>query len=233
MSIHIGANKGEIAKTILLPGDPMRARFIAETYLEDPFCYNKVRGMYGFTGTYKGKRVSVQGSGMGMPTLSIYVNELIKDYGVENLIRVGSCGSFNEKVEIRDVILAIGACSNSKINRIRFNGHDYSPTADFQLLTKAYKIAKEKGINVKVGNILSSDLFYGDDPDHWKVWSRYGVLAVEMESAELYTVAAKYGAKALTILTASDSLITGEVTTSEEREKTFTDMMEIALELAE
>jgi purine-nucleoside phosphorylase len=233
MSIHIGAKKGEVAKTILLPGDPMRARFIAETYLENPSCYNQVRGMYGYTGTYKGKRVSVQGTGMGMPSLSIYVNELIRDYGVENLIRVGSCGSFNEKAGIRDVILAIGACSNSKINSLRFNGQDYAPTANFELLTRAYNVAKEKGIDVKVGNILSSDLFYGDDPDSWKVWSKYGVLAVEMESAELYTLAAKYGVRALSILTVSDSIVTGEATTSEEREKTFTEMMEIALELAE
>jgi len=233
MSIHIGAKKGEIAKTILLPGDPMRARFIAETYLENPTCYNQVRGMYGYTGTYKGKRVSVQGTGMGMPSISIYVNELIRDYGVENLIRVGSCGSLNERVGIRDVILAIGACSNSKINDLRFNGQDFAPTANFELLNKAYNVAKERGIDVKVGNILSSDSFYGDDPEFWKIWNKYGVLAVEMETAELYTLAAKFGVNALSILTVSDSVITGEATSSEEREKTFTEMMEIALELAE
>ncbi|MFP4661997.1 MAG: purine-nucleoside phosphorylase [Halanaerobiales bacterium] len=232
MSVHIGAKKGDIAETILLPGDPMRAKFIAETFLDDVTCYNQVRGMYGYTGTYKGKRISTQGTGMGMPSISIYVNELIRDYGVKNLIRVGSCGSFSEDAAIRDVILAKGACTNSKMNQIRFNGKDFAATASFELLLKAYNIAKEKGVEVKVGNILSSDSFYGDDPDAWKKWSEYGVLAVEMESAELFTLAAKYRVEALSILTVSDSIVTGEETSSEEREKTFTDMMEIALELA-
>ncbi len=233
MSVHIGAKEGEIAKTILLPGDPMRAKFIAENFLQDAKCYNMVRGMYGFTGTYKGKRVSVQGTGMGMPSISIYVNELISSYGVKNLIRIGSCGSMNEKAVIRDVILAVGACTDSKINEFRFRGADFAPTANFDLLSKAYQIALEKKIDVKVGNVLSTDLFYGDDPESWKLWNSYGVLAVEMETAELYTLAAKFGAKALSILTVSDSLVSGEATSPEEREKTFTDMMEIALELAE
>ncbi|AZO94334.1 purine-nucleoside phosphorylase [Halocella sp. SP3-1] len=233
MSTHIAAEKGEIARTILLPGDPMRAKFIADNFLEDPVCYNQVRGMYGFTGTYQGREISVQGTGMGMPSISIYVNELIRDFDVKNLIRVGSCGSFSEKVKIRDIILAIGACTNSRNNQLRFNGQDYAPTANFTLLNKADNIANEKGIEVKVGNVLSSDLFYGDDPDAWQVWSRYGVLAVEMETAELYTLAAKYGVRALSILTVSDSVVTGEATTAEEREKTFTDMIEIALETAE
>jgi purine-nucleoside phosphorylase len=233
MSIHIGAEKGEIAKTVLLPGDPMRAKFIAENFLEDAKCYNEVRGMYGFTGKYQGKTISVQGTGMGMPSLSIYVNELISFFGVENLIRVGSCGSMNEKAAIRDVILAMGACSNSKINELRFSGADFAPIASYHLLNRAYQAATEKGKNVKVGNILSSDSFYGDDPESWKVWNRYGVLAVEMETAELYTLAAKFGVNALTILTVSDSVINGEATSSEEREKTFTDMIEIALELGD
>lgn len=233
MSIHIVAKKGDIAGTILLPGDPMRAKFIAENFLEDIICYNEVRGMYGFTGTYKGKRISVQGTGMGMPSHSIYVNELITEYGVKNLIRVGSCGSMSEEIKIRDIILAMGACSNSKMNEIRFKGADFAPTANFDLLLKAYQAAGEKGIDVKVGNVLSSDFFYEDDPEGWKLWSKYGVLAVEMETAELYTLAARYGVNALAILTVSDSLVTGELTTSEEREKTFTEMMEIALELAE
>lgn len=233
MSIHIGAKKGDIASTILLPGDPMRAKFIAENFLENSFCYNEVRGMYGFTGTYKGKRVSVQGTGMGMPSHSIYVTELIQEYGVKNLIRVGSCGSMNEEVKIRDVILALGACSNSKLNEIRFKGADFAPTANFELLLKAYQLAQEKGIEVKVGNVFSSDLFYEDDPEGWRLWNQYGVLAVEMETAELYTLAAKFGVKALAILTVSDSLVTKEANSSEEREKTFTEMMEIALELAE
>lgn len=233
MTIHIGARRGEIAETVLLPGDPMRAKFIAETYLEDVYCYNKVRAMYGFTGKYKGKRVSVQGSGMGLPSISIYANELIREYEVRNLIRVGSCGSLNKQARVRDVILGIGACCESNMNRIRFNDQNYAPVADFELLYKAYNVAKEKGIEVKVGNVLSKDAFYSDNPDWWKVWSEYGVLAIDMEAAELYTLAAKYNVKALTILTVSDSLITGEVTTPEEREKTFTDMMEIALEIAE
>ena len=233
MSSHIGAKKGDIAGTILLPGDPMRAKFIAENFLEDIICYNEVRGMYGFTGTYKGKRISVQGTGMGMPSHSIYVNELITEYGVKNLIRVGSCGSMSEEIKIRDIILAMGACSNSKMNEIRFKGADFAPTANFDLLLKAYQAAGEKGIDVKVGNVLSSDFFYEDDPEGWKLWSKYGVLAVEMETAELYTLAARYGVNALAILTVSDSLVTGELTTSEEREQTFTDMIEIALELAE
>ena len=233
MRIHIGAKKGDIAGTILLPGDPMRAKFIAENFLEDIICYNEVRGMYGFTGTYKGKRISVQGTGMGMPSHSIYVNELITEYGVKNLIRVGSCGSMSEEIKIRDIILAMGACSNSKMNEIRFKGADFAPTANFDLLLKAYQAAGEKGIDVKVGNVLSSDFFYEDDPEGWKLWSKYGVLAVEMETAELYTLAARYGVNALAILTVSDSLVTGELTTSEEREQTFTDMIEIALELAE
>ncbi|TDO71335.1 purine-nucleoside phosphorylase [Halanaerobium saccharolyticum] len=233
MSVHIGAKKGEIAETILLPGDPLRAKFIAENYLEDVSQYNDVRGMYGFTGTYKGKKVSTQGTGMGMPSLSIYVNELIRDYGVKNLIRVGSCGSFNEEAQVRDVILAKAACSNSNLNKMRFDGKDFAAAASFKLLSKAYQVAEEKSTDVKVGTILSSDAFYNDDKEAWKKWKEYGVLGVEMESAELFTLAAKYGVDALSILTVSDSLVTGEETTSEEREKTFTDMMEIALELAE
>ncbi|MCK4259849.1 MAG: purine-nucleoside phosphorylase [Halanaerobiales bacterium] len=233
MSIHIEAKQGEIAKTILLPGDPLRAKFIAENFLEDYVCYNKVRGMYGFTGTYKGKRVSVQGTGMGLPSLSIYVNELISSYGVENLIRVGSCGGMQEDVKVRDIILAMSASTDSKLNELRFNGKDYAPTASFKLLKKAYDVAISKGVNVKAGNVFSADLFYNDDTEAWKLWSKFGVLAVEMETAELYTLAAKFKVNALSILTVSDSLVSGELTTSEEREKTFTDMIEIALELAE
>lgn len=233
MSVHIEAKNGEIAKTILLPGDPLRAKFIAETFLENPVCYNNVRGMYGFTGTYKGKRVSVQGTGMGLPSLSIYVNELISSYGVENLIRVGSCGGMLESVQVRDIILAIGASTDSKINELRFKGKDYAPTASFKLLNKAYNVAAEKNIRVQVGNVVSTDVFYNDDPEAWKLWARFGVMAVEMETAELYTLAAKFGVNALSVLTVSDSLVSGVETTSEEREKTFTDMIELALELAE
>lgn len=233
MSIHIGAKQGDIAKTILLPGDPLRAKYIAETYLEDAQCYNQVRGMYGYTGYYQGKRVSVQGTGMGLPSLSIYVNELIVSYGVENLIRVGSCGGMQSDVKVRDIILAMSASTDSKVNELRFQGKNYAPTASFKLLKKAYDVAESKGFPIKVGNILSADLFYNDDPEAWKLWAKYGVLAVEMESAELYTLAAKFGVNALSVLTVSDSLVSGEETTSEEREKTFNHMMEIALEMAE
>ena len=232
MTVHIGADKGDIADTILLPGDPMRAKFIAENYLEDIECYNEVRGMLGYTGNYKGNEISVQGTGMGMPSISIYANELIRDFGVQNLIRVGSCGSINENAKLRDVILAGGASTTSKMNEDRFDGSDYAPTPDFELLLKAYKVAKENGTEVKVGDVLSEDKFYNENPDHWKKWAKYGVMALEMETAELYTLAAKYGVNALSILTVSDSIINGEELPPSAREKTFTDMMEIALELA-
>ena len=230
--LHIMAEEGAIAETVLLPGDPLRAKFIAENYLENAKCYNEVRGMYGYTGTYKGKRVSVQGTGMGLPSHSIYVNELIRFYGVKRLIRIGSAGSMNEDVNVRDIVLAQSASTNSGINRRRFHGMDYAPTASFDLLLEAYNIAKSKGANVKVGNILSSDLFYDDTDVSINLWADYGCLAVEMESAELYTLAAKYGVEALSILTISDHIFKGEETTPEERQDSFTEMMEIALELA-
>jgi purine-nucleoside phosphorylase len=230
VSVHINAKEGQIAESILLPGDPLRAKFIAENFLQDVICYNEVRGMYGFTGTYKGKKVSVQGTGMGVPSISIYVNELIQSYGVKNLIRVGTCGSFQESVKVRDMVIGMAASTDSNVNKIRFNGRDFAPTASFKLLKKAYDIAVEKGIDPKVGNIFSSDTFYHDDPDAWKHWAKFGCLAVEMEAAGLYTLAAKYGVDALTILTVSDHLVTGELTTAEERQKTFTSMMEVALE---
>ncbi|MGI5854780.1 MAG: purine-nucleoside phosphorylase [Bacillota bacterium] len=233
MSIHIAAKPGEIAETILLPGDPLRAKTIAETFFENPVCYNEVRGMYGFTGTYKGKRVSVQGTGMGMPSLSIYVNELITSYGVKNLIRVGTCGAMQPDLGLRDVILAMSASSGSNMNHLRFRGMDYAPTANFELLRRAYEAAVRKGIPVKVGSILSHDVFYDDDPEAWKLWASYGTLAVEMEAAELYTLAAKYGVRALAVLTVSDSMVTKQLTSAEERQKSFTNMVEIALEAAE
>lgn len=233
MSIHIGAKKGDIASTVLLPGDPLRAQYIAENFLTNSTCYNKVRGMYGYTGTYNGKRVSVQGTGMGIPSISIYVNELISSYEVKNLIRIGSCGSMQPNIKIRDVILAMSASTDSSINKIRFSGMDYASTANFDLLKKAYDIALKKDIKVKVGNILTTDTFYHDDPDSWKHWANYGVLAAEMETAALYTLSAKFKVNALSILTVSDSLVTREETTSEERQKTFNQMVEVALELAE
>lgn len=230
MSVHIGAKKGDIAETVLLPGDPLRAKWIAETFLEDVVCYNEVRGMYGYTGTYKGRRVSVQGTGMGVPSISIYVNELIRDYGVKNLIRVGTAGSYREDIKIRDVILAMSSSTTSGVNRLRFDGADYAPTADFELFMRAAEAAKVKGIKIKGGNVLTVDEFYGDNFEAYKKWANFGVLCVEMETAALYTIAAKYNAKALTILTISDSLVTGEETTSLERQTTLKDMVEIALE---
>jgi len=233
MSIHIGAKEGEIASTVLLPGDPLRAKYIAENFLTDAICYNEVRGMYGYTGTYEGKRVSIQGTGMGVPSISIYLNELISSYKVENLIRIGSCGSMQPNIKIRDVILAMSTSTDSHINKIRFNGMDYAPTANYDLLKRANDIAVEKGISVKVGSVLTTDTFYHDDPNSWKHWANYGVLAVEMETAVLYTLAAKFKVNALSILTVSDSLVTREETTSEERQKTLNQMVEVALELAE
>lgn len=232
MSVHIEAKPGEIAETILLPGDPLRAKWIAETFLENSFCFNKVRNMFGYTGLYKGRRVSVMGTGMGVPSISIYAHELINDYGVKNLIRVGSAGSYQEDVKIRDIVLAMAASSNSAVNELRFGGADYAPTADFSLFTRAVEIAKAKQIDIKAGNVFTSDVFYADDFESYKKWSKFGVLCVEMESAGLYTVAAKHKVHALSILTISDSLVTGERTTSKERETTFKDMIEIALELA-
>ncbi|MGE7623821.1 purine-nucleoside phosphorylase [Viridibacillus sp. NPDC096237] len=231
MSIHINAKQGDIAEIVLLPGDPLRAKYIAETYLEDVTCYNEVRNMLGFTGTYKGKRVSVQGTGMGVPSISIYVNELMQEYGVQKLIRVGTCGAIQKDVKVRDVIIAQSASTDSKMNEIIFNGLDYAPTADFDLLLKAYNAGKEAGLNLKVGNIFTADMFYSEENQNEKL-ARYGVLAVEMESAALYTLAAKYGRQALSILTVSDHIITGEVTSSEERQLTFNDMMIVALEAA-
>ncbi len=227
---HIGANKGDIAETILLPGDPLRAKYIAETFLKDAVQYNNVRGMLGFTGTYKGKRVSVQGTGMGIPSIGIYTHELITEYGVKNLIRVGTAGSMQKNVKIRDVVIAMSASTDSAINKLRFNGADYAPTASAELMFKAYEAGKAKGLNMKAGNVLTSDTFYGDDFEAWKKWAKFGVLCVEMETAQLYTTAAKFGVNALTLLTISDSLVTGEATSAEERQITFNDMIEVALE---
>jgi purine-nucleoside phosphorylase len=230
MSVHIRAKQGEIAENILLPGDPLRAKYIAETFLEDATCYNEVRGMLGYTGTYKGKKVSVQGTGMGIPSISIYVNELIREYGVKNLIRVGSCGAIQKDMHVRDVVLAMTASTDSNMNRLAFSGIDYAPCANFDLLHKAYQIGSQQGINIKAGNVLSADVFYRDNMDLVKKLGDYGVMAVEMETTALYTLAAKYDAKALSILTVSDHIFTGEDTTAEERQTTFNDMAVIALE---
>ncbi len=230
MSIHINAPEGAIAESILLPGDPLRAKFIAENFLEDVVCYNEVRGMYGFTGTYKGKRISVQGTGMGIPSMSIYSTELIESYGVKNLIRVGTCGGYHERVKIRDLIIAMSTSTDSNLNLVRFQGRTYAPTASFDLLKPAYDIAVQKGFEPKVGSVYSSDIFYGDDNEDWKKWADFGCLGVEMETAALYTIAAKHKVNALTLLTVSDHFITGEVTSAEERQTTFKAMMEVALD---
>lgn len=232
MSTHIAAKENEIAETILLPGDPLRAKYIAENFLENPVCYNEVRNMLGFTGTYKGKRVSVQGTGMGIPSISIYITELMQSYNVQNLIRVGTCGAIQKDVKVRDVILAMSASTDSQINRKIFGGAvDYAPTANFELLKNAYDAGIQKGLHLKVGNVFSADLFYDDYAEHEK-WANYGILAVEMEAAALYTLAAKFGRKALAILTVSDHILTGEATSAEERQLTFNDMIEVALEAA-
>jgi purine-nucleoside phosphorylase len=226
---HIEAKQGDIAETILLPGDPLRAKYIAETFLENPVCYNEVRNMLGYTGTYKGKRISVQGTGMGIPSISIYATELMKEYNVQNLVRVGTCGAIQKDVKIRDVILSMSASTDSQTNKKVFGNMDYAPTANFELLKKAYDAGMEKGLQLKVGNVFSADIFYDDYAEHEK-WAQYGILAVEMEAAALYTLAAKYGRKALAILTVSDHILTGEATSPEERQTTFNQMIEVALE---
>ncbi|WP_273128217.1 purine-nucleoside phosphorylase [Bacillus weihaiensis] len=231
MSVHIGAKENQIAETVLLPGDPLRAKYIAETFLEDVICYNEVRGMLGFTGTYKGERISVQGTGMGVPSISIYINELMNSYNVQQLIRVGTCGAIQKDVKVRDVILAMSASTDSQMNRLTFGGVDYAPTANFDLLKKAYDTGIEQGLNLKVGNIFTADMFYNDNAELEK-WAQYGILAIEMESSALYTLAAKFGRKALSVLTVSDHILTGEETTSEERQTTFNDMIVVALDAA-
>jgi purine-nucleoside phosphorylase len=232
MSIHIAAEKGQIAPRVLFPGDPLRAKWIAETYLSDVICYTEIRNMFGFTGTYKGERISVQGSGMGQPSAAIYANELFAEYDVQTLIRVGTCGALAESVRIRDVIVAMSASTDSQMNRLRFHGIDYAPTADYQLLRAAVDAAEAAGLNVHVGQVFSGDLFYNDRPDLVARTAEYGVLGIEMEASALYTLAAKFGRRALGIMTVSDHLITKEETTAEERQTTFSEMITIALDAA-
>ncbi|SEB74636.1 purine-nucleoside phosphorylase [Tenacibaculum sp. MAR_2009_124] len=231
MSLHINAKQDDIAETVLLPGDPLRAKWIAECFLKNIVCYNEVRGMLGFTGTFNGKRISVQGTGMGVPSCLIYTTELIKEFGVKNLIRVGSAGSYQKDIKIRDIVIAMAASSNSGLNKIRFNGADFAPTASFELFQKALNYSQENNLTIKAGNVLSSDEFYADDFNSYKKWADFGVLCVEMETAGLYTVAAKYNVNALSILTISDSLVTKEKTSAQEREQTFKEMVRIALNI--
>jgi purine-nucleoside phosphorylase len=232
VSVHIAAVPGDVADTVLLPGDPLRAEWIAQTYLDDATCYSRTRNMLGFTGSYRGRSISVQGTGMGQPSLAIYVHELLTVFGVRTLIRVGSCGSLVAKVSIRDVVIAMSACTDSSMNQLRFEGIDFAPTADFGLLRTCVEAAERAGVAFHVGPIAAWDSFYSDRPELLKRLGEYGVLGVEMESAALYTLAAKHGARALTVCTVSDSLVTGESTTADERERTFSAMVEIALATA-
>jgi purine-nucleoside phosphorylase len=232
VSTHIGADAGQIAPHVLMPGDPLRAKWIAETFFEDAECYSQVRGMLGYTGTYRGERVSVQGSGMGLPSLSIYATELLREYDVRTIVRVGSCGALTERLRVRDLVIAQGACTDSSMNRIRFEGYDYAPIADYGLLRAAHDsaLSRDLSVDTHVGLIFSSDSFYHPRPELTARMVDYGVLAVEMEASALYTLAAQHGARALAICTVSDHIVTGEETSAKEREQTFGDMVEIALD---
>ncbi|TNC70362.1 purine-nucleoside phosphorylase [Rubellimicrobium roseum] len=232
MTIHIGAQPGEIADTVLMPGDPLRAEWAARTFFQDATCVNRVRGMLGYTGTWRGHRVTIHGSGMGMPSLSIYANELIRDYGARTLIRVGSAGGYQPHTRLRDIVLAQGATSVSTPSSTIFREVNFAPLADFGLLSAAYRAATARSARVHVGNIHSSDTFYTERPDHVAELTRHGVLAVEMEAAELYILAARHGVRALAVLTVSDHIVTHEALPSEDREQSFGEMIEIALEAA-
>jgi purine-nucleoside phosphorylase len=229
VSTHIGAEPGQIADRVLLPGDPLRAQWIAETYLDNPVCYSRVRNMLGYTGEYQGTPVSVQGTGMGQPSISIYAHELMADYDVQTLIRVGSCGALRPEVKVRDLVVALSTSTDSGMNRHRFEGIDYSPTADFDLLSLLVEECRRTGSDVHVGQVASWDVFYSDRPDLRDRLTEYGVLAIEMEAAALYTLAAKHGRRAAAVCTVSDSLVTGDETSAEERERTFSSMVEATL----
>nr|WP_290696325.1 purine-nucleoside phosphorylase [Halomonas sp. UBA3074] len=227
---HINAAPGDFADTVLMPGDPLRAKYIADTYLENVRQVNDVRNMFGYTGTYQGREISVMGHGMGIPSVSIYAKELITDYGVKSLIRVGSCGAVRDDVNVRDVVIGMGASTDSKVNRMRFNDHDFAAIADFELTQHAVAAAKAKNVPVKVGNIFSADLFYNPQTDMAEMLKRYGIVGVEMEAAGLYGVAAEFGARAMTICTVSDHILKGDSLSSADRQTTFDDMMLIALD---
>lgn len=227
---HINAQANDFAKTVLMPGDPLRAKFIAETFLDNAKEVTNVRAMLGFTGTYKGQPVSVMGHGMGIPSCSIYATELIKEYGVKNIIRVGSCGAVSADVKVKDVVIGMGACTDSKVNRIRFSGHDFAAIASYELVKNAVDAAKALDVRVKVGNLFSADLFYNPDPSLFDVMEKYGILGVEMEAAGIYGVAAEFGANALTICTVSDHIRSGEQLSASERQLGFKEMITVALE---
>ncbi len=228
---HIGAHEGEIAEKVIMAGDPLRAKFMAENFLENPVQYNNVRGMLGYTGEYKGKRVSVQGHGMGIPSIGIYTYELYNFYGVKRIIRTGSAGAYHPDLQLGDVVIGIGACTDSNYGAQYGLPGTFSPTADFAMARAAVEKAEAMGVRYKVGNILSSDVFYGESGDGWKAWQKMGVLAVEMEAAALYMNAARSGNEALCICTVSDSLVTGEACSAEQRQTSFTNMMEIAFDI--
>jgi purine-nucleoside phosphorylase len=232
MSLHIEAKKGEIADTILLPGDPLRAKFVAENLLEDAVCYNKVRAMYGYTGLFNGQRVSIQGTGMGMASVSLYVSELVNDYGVKNLIRVGTCGAIHKDIEVGQVILVTSASGDFGANKIYFDGLDYAATSDFSLLLDAYNAAKDLNIDTMQGSIFSTDTFYDTQANRWDKWAANGILAVEMETQILLTLGARYGVRTLSILTVSDNIITGESSSTQDREQSYMNMMKIAFSTA-
>lgn len=227
---HIEAVLGDFAETVLMPGDPLRAKFIAENFLDDAKCVTRVRNMFGYTGTYKGKPISVMGSGMGVPSISIYATELYKDYGVENIIRIGSCGAVRDDIKVHDVVVGMSASTDSNVNRMRFNQCDFAATADFSLLQRVANAAQKLNQKVHIGNIFTADLFYTPQPEMFALMEKYGILAVEMEAAGLYGVAAEYGKKALTVLTVSDHIKTGEKMTADERQTSFKAMMELTLE---
>ncbi|HNP20181.1 MAG TPA: purine-nucleoside phosphorylase [Fulvivirga sp.] len=232
MSIHIGAQEGEIAETVLISGDPLRAKYVAENMLTDAVCYSSVRNMLGYTGKYNGKKVSVQGTGMGQSSLAIYVHELIHDYKVKNIIRIGTCGALKTDIKVGEIIIAQGASTDANFNKILFKGLDFAPMADFKLLISSYEKACKMGIDVRVGNVFSTDLFYfKNDPDRWKIWIEHKVLCTDMETSMLYTLAAGTDVKALSILTVSDNIITGEMSSIEDREKRFREMVKIALNI--
>lgn len=232
MTPHISAPAGAFAETVLMPGDPLRAKYIAETFLQDAQQVTAVRNMFGYTGTYQGKRISIMGHGMGIPSCSIYAKELITEYGVKNIIRVGSCGAVLDDVHVRDVVIGLGACTDSKVNRVRFRDHDFAATADFGIVQALVQAAERHHIQAKVGNLFSSDLFYHPDTQMTETLRKYNILGVEMEAAGIYGVAAEFGAKAATICTVSDHIVREEYTTAEERQNTFNEMIKIALDAA-
>lgn len=231
-SIHLEARVGDIAETVLLPGDPLRAKFVAENYLTEVVCYNKVRNMFGFTGLYKGQRVSIQGTGMGMGSAGIYIHELINTYQCRNLVRVGTCGSIQEDLDLGQVLLVTGASGDSDANTVLFKNQHFAPTASFQLLIRAYETARELNIRLHPGTVFSTNTFYDLEPNRWDVWKKHGILGIDMETEILYTMACRFGVNALSLLTVSDNILTGSASSQEEREKTFNQMMEVALGLA-